>query len=253
MACVLPVFICDASCSRLSFCHPSNQAWCQDFLYGGYDGQGTCCDKDEQIFFGWCLDEANKNSEYYEEACDVTSPKFGMRSLVLTDEGDLIEPDASYPYDVQQKSPFCEMLGRNQRKWLRQALSESKAPLKLIVSGSVVLAEPYNSTCATDYETGEPVYCQCSGDDWGCYKPAQRELLHLAAEAPGCTIFLTGDYHWSDIKVLKPGDQVYSEFFDSYNNPYPLYQVMASGLTTTTGVAYTCDDFRCVCRLHVDC
>lgn len=27
----------------------SYKAWCEDFLYGGYDGQGTCCDKDETV------------------------------------------------------------------------------------------------------------------------------------------------------------------------------------------------------------
>ena len=46
------------------------------------------------------------------------------------------------------------------------------------------------------------------------------------------------------MQVLEPGDQVYTEYFNSYDNPYPLYHVMASGLTTTTGVNYTCDDFR---------
>lgn len=43
--------------------------------------------------------------------------------------------------------------------------------------------------------------CMCSGDDWECYKPAQLQLLHLLSTAPGCVVVLTGDYHYSDIRV----------------------------------------------------
>jgi hypothetical protein len=47
-----------------------------------------------------------------------------------------------YTEDAQQDSPHCEVLGKGQRAWLRTALEESKAPLKLIVSGSVLLGNP---------------------------------------------------------------------------------------------------------------
>ena len=47
--------------------------------------------------------------------------------------------------------------------------------------------------------------CICSGDDWECFKPAQLHLLHMAARAPGCTVIITGDLGYSDIKVRGAG------------------------------------------------
>lgn len=41
-----------------------------------------------------------------------------------------------------QDSPFCEVLGREQRAWLQRELDRSTASLRLIVSGSVVLGRP---------------------------------------------------------------------------------------------------------------
>jgi hypothetical protein len=43
--------------------------------------------------------------------------------------------------------------------------------------------------------------CLCTGDDWECYKPAQLQLLHLLSRTSGCVTILTGDMHFSDIKV----------------------------------------------------
>jgi hypothetical protein len=45
-----------------------------------------------------------------------------------------------------------------------------------------------------------PVYCRCY-DDFDCFQPAQQNLLHTIATAPGCVVVLTGDFHFSDIKV----------------------------------------------------
>ena len=42
-------------------------AWCTDFLRGGWNDQGTCCRKDEQIFFHWCLDPAHLYHPYYRD------------------------------------------------------------------------------------------------------------------------------------------------------------------------------------------
>lgn len=38
-----------------------NIAWCRDFLHEGPLGKGSCCDKDELIFFGWCKKETSKS------------------------------------------------------------------------------------------------------------------------------------------------------------------------------------------------
>jgi len=37
-----------------------------------------------------------------------------------------------------------------------------------------------------------------------CYPAAQASLLHTIAEASGCVVVLTGDMHFSDIKMLDP-------------------------------------------------
>ncbi len=34
-----------------------------------------------------------------------------------------------------------------------------------------------------------------------CYQPAQLNLLHTLANASGCVVILTGDFHFADIKV----------------------------------------------------
>jgi hypothetical protein len=46
---------------------------------------------------------------------------------------------------------------------------------------------------------------------------------------------LTGDFHYSDIKVMRPGRQGYADTFGSQDNTALVFQVMASGLTESTG------------------
>lgn len=151
--------------TRRAFCEhelalgtSTSAAWCEDFLFGGPLGEGSCCNKDEKIFLGWCQLESSRQSEYFREACDPTYPNFGSRSLVLKDGEDgegfvLARPNGSEPLDVQQSSPFCEVLGRTQRRWLRRAVRESVAPLKLFVSGSVLLHNPLPYVCGSYFDS----------------------------------------------------------------------------------------------------
>lgn len=46
-------------------------------------------------------------------------------------------PDGSEPRDMRQESPFCEMLGGQQRRWLEEALRKSNAPLKVGCASAV--------------------------------------------------------------------------------------------------------------------
>jgi len=120
-------------------------AFCHDFLKGGLDGMGTCCKKDEHIFLGWCLKPAAKSHKLYREACDPTFDKFGFRSIVLDRvEGIKLATgnDGGTLRDNFQESPFCDVLGRNERRWFQAALLASTAPVKLIVSGSVAMGNP---------------------------------------------------------------------------------------------------------------
>ncbi|CAN0040100.1 unnamed protein product, partial [Ascophyllum nodosum] len=205
-------------------------AWCEDFLRGGHGGNGSCCAHDEQIYFGWCLEPSSRDSPYWEEACDTSSKDFGKRWLVYDDAmGDVREPDGTEEVDSQD-SPFCEVLGREQRAWLQRELDQSTASLRLIVSGSVVLGKPGEDAWKYEDET-----IQCSWDDWDCFRVAQQNLLSQLSKAPGCSVILTGDYHYGDIKALQPGpDTSYADWYASQDYKYPIYQVMSSGMTVST-------------------
>ncbi|KAL4859501.1 hypothetical protein ACK3TF_000601 [Chlorella vulgaris] len=227
--------------------HPQ-YAWCDDFLRtGGATGlNGSCCKADGQIADGWCKQEGSKADPLWDVACNPSSPHFGMQPLVARD-GRLqprdVERDAG---ESEEDSTFCELLGPRQRAWLDSVLAASTAPVKLIASGSVVLG-------STGLDANTPANewrGHCSGDDWDCYRPAQLALFHAlqrhAAQHGGCYIILTGDYHYSDVKVAQPGSgNVYSEAYQTANWTTPLYQVMASGMTNSTArPAAECTGYR---------
>ena len=58
--------------------------------------------------------------------------------------------------DSSQRSNFCDVLGRRQRGWLQKGLSDSSAPLKIVVSSSVLFGDPV-------FEGDEG---PCRGDDF---------------------------------------------------------------------------------------
>ena len=240
----------------------SEAAWCQDFLRSGLLGTGSCCSKDERIFFGWCQLNSSRSSEFYRDACDVTYEHFGMKSLVLSEDGgSLIVPtDDLEPIDVQQDSPFCEVLGKAQRRWLRRAVQESTAHLKLFLSGSVLLHNPLPYSCGGLANETHPVNCTCGGDNLDCYRVAQSELLHIISHSTStgsCSVVLTGDFHFSDIKVLDPGPSTaYASLYHSAGNSKPVYQLMASGMSESTAKLVSCESYRLDplhLRTHPEC
>ena len=259
--------------TRRSYCeqvlrgvHASSSeiAWCKDFLLGGPVGRGSCCDKDERIFFGWCKLNSSKDSEYYRDACDVTYDHFGMRALELSEDGlTLSAPTGQEPVDVQQESSICEVLGKTQRRWLRRAVKQSTAALKLFVSSSVLVHNPSPYSCGNTGESGNnsasnAVNCTCGGDNMDCYRTAQLELLHLISSNPiGCAVVLTGDFHFSDIKVLLPGSHTkYAQLYNSSGNSKAIYQVMASGMSESTAKPMSCESYRLdplQLRTHPEC
>lgn len=258
--------------TRLDYCEkvvlsPSAQvgssikAWCQDFLHGGALQKGTCCRKDEEIFFGWCNRNTSIANPLFPYACDVTSELFGMKSLRLDDRtGELVEKVSSTDaIDWAQESPFCEVLGRTQRKWLRKVVQESTAPLQVFVSGSVLVYNPTQSVCGEyvqDSKPPEEVMCRCGGDNMDCFRVAQLELLHTISTSHGCAVVLTGDYHFADIKALRGGDRVYASYYNSSHLSKPIVQVMASGMSASTARNFSCEDFRLDpmgLRTHPEC
>lgn len=184
-------------------------AWCKDFLVtgNGIESTGSCCTKDEDIFYGWCKNDSNKDSIYYNEACDVSFEKFGHRSLIIDRITlDLREPTNNELEDVTQATPFCDVLGREQRKWLRKAVQESTSTLKLFISGSVVFNNPEksNTHCRRLYNnvTDTSISCRCSGDDLDCYRVAQKELIYIASHGSGCSVFITGAIYINKLLLI---------------------------------------------------
>lgn len=119
-----------------------------------------------------------------------------------------------------------------------------QSPLHLVASGSVLLGDPgWVHGPPSEADSGA-----CSSDDWDCYPPAQRALLGAlqrgAAAVGGCWVVLTGDYHYSDIKVLAPGSSApYAARYGAAAARAPIYQVMASGLTNSTATPHVgCED-----------
>ncbi len=166
------------------------------------------------------------------ELCDPTSSSFATHPAILSpDNKTVITGDLDPAWSSQQPtnwprllagtlSPLCELLGAPQRAWLREVLGQSSAPLKLVGSGSVVAGS-----------IGHPEAngtSECDGDDWACWPRAQVNLLHTLANASGCVVLLTGDYHISDIKVIMPGSPKgtnYSSFLQTEQLAKPIYQV----------------------------
>ncbi|CAM6129940.1 unnamed protein product [Calypogeia fissa] len=232
-------------CEKVSLPDPKKykHEWCKDFLGVGEDGRGACCKKDELIWGGWCKVDKNRDDDLWEAACDPKSKMYGSLDLAVDKEtGNPVRKStgSSLSYD---DGVLCEVLGQEQRSWLQDELYLSKAPLKLIVSGSPVFNNPQDFVCASAIKKRPAVSCSCY-DDYDCFRPAQINLLHNLANARGCAVVLTGDFHFSDIKVLQPGKQFYSDAYASEDLPHPIFQIMASGLTEDTGQKGSCEGYR---------
>ena len=120
-----------------------------------------------------------------------------------------------------------------------------------------------------DNVESEDVMCRCGGDNLDCYRVAQQELMYLISSSSsisGCGIVLTGDFHWSDIKQLSPGNNPAALAYapltnpltgnNMYTFPKPIHQLMASGMSISTGSNVTCDSFRLDplgLRTHPEC
>lgn len=225
--------------------HP-DFVWCKDLIKGNRAKErgGSCCDKDQKLFFGWCKDKKNKKHQMWKEACDPSFFAFGARAFKVNKKGGIEETESATEADPIE-SPFCEILGRQQREWLEASLHKSKAPLKLIVSPSPVLANPLPVPCWGPIKNvTRGGNCTCSGEDWECFKPAQLHLLHMLGRAPGCIVILTGDFGYSDIKAVRPGNQLYAEQYRTKELLKGVYQVMASGMVEQKGQEYKCGDWR---------
>lgn len=176
------------------------------------------------------MQPASQRSQYFAELCDPTTSAFAQQQLVLAPDnvtampldGAMFSNSTTLPLMYHRlleasSSPTCEVLGLQQRRWLQQTLQDSKAALKIVASGSVLAGNPV-------FKDG---YGQtCSGDDWDCWPRAQANLLHVVANVSGCVVVVTGDYHYSDLKVIEPGsDSAYADVLQTHGLNKRVYQV----------------------------
>lgn len=237
--------------TRRDFCNFTNPRktkymWCKDFLEGGADGTGSCCKKDDLFWQGWCKLLHNRANPLWDQICNPKSSVYGFIDANMIDNN----TNEAFSWSItdhmdatSDSSVLCEILGPQQRRWLKHELENSGSALKLVVSGSPLISNPTEFVCSQARKKHPAAYCKCY-DDFDCFQPAQRNLLHMFTTAPGCVVVLTGDFHFSDIKILQPGNRSYSNDYDSTDLPRPLVQVMASGLTNNTAVPAPCEGFR---------
>lgn len=235
LPCYIRKELCDAVLSQANTTDPDAKAkieasskyvWCKDFLKTAEDmpvrSPGSCCIADDLVANKWCLQPENKNTDndFYNKVCNYTHPSFGLNL-----PGDW-RTRLSLPQDTP--SPFCELLGTEQRSWLQKQLQmKSGSPLRLIASGSVLISNPLPLPCDAPFSQ---LPCPCSEDNWDCYRVAQKNLLYMITSniSPNrCSVVLTGDFHFHDIKYVPKGNEQYPVV-------KPLFQVMSSGLTSST-------------------
>lgn len=234
---------CDSVLNSSSKQDPNAVAFCSDFLRNdGSLGVGSCCSKDERLA-SWCQGLGSEVEDPVQRglwpvACDPTNPEmWGMRQIAINQQGQLVLLDEDLFRHNQSSlwnpwlispSPVCEVLGPRQRSWLMKELESSNVALRVIGSGSVLLG----SLNFTGNSEGN-----CSGDDFSCYQPAMVNLLHTLSTSvdEGCVIVTTGDFHYSDIKVVLPGaHHLYSDLLKTKTLQRPIWQVMSSGMSDST-------------------
>jgi len=147
------------------------------------------------------------NPSYGQEGQGIyTRVSYGDCDFFLMDDRYFRSNDDMEPLADGKPNPLKRMWGAIQMEWLKNALLQSKAPFKFIVTGSQTLnlASPYD--CLQDY-------------------PVEFEELmgFLSAEKINGLLFLTGDRHHSE--VIR---------YDRREN-YSLYDITSSPLTSGTG------------------
>lgn len=147
------------------------------------------------------------NPSYGQDGKGIYSKvNYGDCDFFLMDDRYFRSNDDMEPYEYGKPNSNKRMWGPQQMEWMKNALLQSKAPFKFIVTGSQTLnpASPYD--CLQDY----PVEFQ--------------ELMgFLSAEKINGIVFLTGDRHHSEIIRYERHDD------------YPLFDITSSPLTS--GVA----------------
>jgi alkaline phosphatase D len=179
---------------------PHYAIW-DDHDYGPNDGDKSFALKEtsRKIFTSyWC------NPSYGENGQGIYSRiSYSDADFFLMDDRYFRSSDAMSPYVYNKPNPDKRMWGAKQMDWIKNALLNSKAVFKFIVTGSQTLnpVSPYD--CLQEY----PVEF--------------NDLMgFLTAEKISGVIFLTGDRHHSEVIRYER------------NGNYPLYDVTSSPFTS---------------------
>lgn len=105
-------------------------------------------------------------------------------------------------FATSPKAKEKTILGPAQKAWLEKQLSESKADLHVIVSGSQFVSDQHR------------------WDSWGKYPEERQWLIDLIRKHDHRAVFISGDRHIHEISVLEGGAK-----------DHPIADITSSGLT----------------------
>lgn len=182
---------------------PHYAIW-DDHDYGPNDGDKSFILKEEsrKVFMNyWANPSYGFDGQGIYSKVTVNDCEF-----FLMDDRYFRSNDDMEAYISGKPNPAKRMWGPEQMEWLKNALKQSRAPFKFIVTGSQTMnpASPYD--CLQDY----PI-------------EFQELMTFLSVENVPGVLFLTGDRHHSEVIRYNRGSQ------------YPLYDITSSPMTA--GVA----------------
>ena len=73
---------------------------------------GSCCDKDDTIALGWCLQPANRAHPQFNAACTPSNSSYGMTNWYVDNAGGLREAGRGTFSETENEAGFCEVLGK---------------------------------------------------------------------------------------------------------------------------------------------
>eukprot|EP00914_Ancora_sagittata_P005656 GHVO01011520.1.p1 GENE.GHVO01011520.1~~GHVO01011520.1.p1 ORF type:complete len:446 (+),score=39.22 GHVO01011520.1:86-1423(+) len=164
---------------------PIQLGWCESYMKGG-DG---CCSKDADLK-EWCDNTESRTNENYEALCDLSSDKFGAG------EG---------------PSRSCDLIGAQQRSWLRESLEASKSSVNIIVTPIPLIGSPCNDE--NGYES------------WSCRRYEHISILKSLGGGKCTIIATTNGYPGGRIDSI---DQVETGD-DSVSIKSNIYQLRSGG------------------------
>ncbi|HEU4609236.1 MAG TPA: alkaline phosphatase D family protein [Chitinophagaceae bacterium] len=185
---------------------PQYAIW-DDHDYGPNNGDKSFIYKDESLDI---FKHYWANPSYGQDGRGIfTKFSYSDCDFFLMDDRSFRDADDMEPYVYGKPNPEKRMWGKKQIEWLKNALIQSTASFKFIVTGSQTLNVLSPFDCLQHY----PV-------------EFQELLSFLSGQHISGVIFLTGDRHHSEVVRYER------------NSDYPLYDITSSPLTSGVGKVF---------------